>query len=95
MKGKEGEETDYYTESNALLSDVIMNYRTVISFGQKNIHFLLDKYDKLLEEPNKRGVKNAHLSGLLYGYSEFARFGFIAAVFYIGMVLVIKKGFDP
>jgi ABC-type multidrug transport system fused ATPase/permease subunit len=33
MKGKEGEDVDYYTESNALLSDVIMNYRTVISFG--------------------------------------------------------------
>jgi ATP-binding cassette subfamily B (MDR/TAP) protein 1 len=57
--------------------------------------FLLEKYDKLLEEPNKKGVTNAHLSGILYGYSEFARFGFIAAVFYIGMVLIVNKGYDP
>ena len=32
MKGE-----DPYLTSNALLSDVILNYRTVISFGEKNI----------------------------------------------------------
>ena len=29
--------TDSYEKSNALLSDLILNYRTVISFGQTNI----------------------------------------------------------
>jgi ABC-type multidrug transport system fused ATPase/permease subunit len=91
---KQGE-VDFYTASNALLSDIILNYRTVISFGEKNIHFLLDKYDVLLEEPNKMNVKNAHKSGFLYGYSEFSRFGFIAAVFYFGMLLIIKQGLTP
>ena len=32
---------DAYKESNALLSDVIMNYRTVISFGPRNIEYLM------------------------------------------------------
>ena len=35
---KEGNlEKDDYETSNALLSDVILNYRTVISFGQPNV----------------------------------------------------------
>jgi len=36
--------TDAYRDSNALLSDMILNYRTVIGFGEKNINYLLEKY---------------------------------------------------
>ena len=36
---------DYYKESNALLSDIIMNYRTIISFGEKNVDFLMGYYN--------------------------------------------------
>jgi hypothetical protein len=46
-----------------------MNYKTVISFGHKNIDFLMNKFDNLLEGPNKQGIKNAHLAGIFYGYS--------------------------
>lgn len=28
-------------EANALLSDLVLNYRTVISFGDKNVQFML------------------------------------------------------
>lgn len=35
---------DPYDASNALLSDVITNYRTVISFGQENIESIMEKY---------------------------------------------------
>ncbi len=41
-------QTDHYKQSNALLSDLIMNYRTVISFGPKNIEYLMSKYNNLL-----------------------------------------------
>lgn len=44
---------DAYQESNALLSDIIMNYRTVISLGEKNVDFILAKYHRLLEGPNR------------------------------------------
>jgi len=30
-------EADDYSKSNALLTDVILNYKTVISFGDKNV----------------------------------------------------------
>lgn len=35
---------DPYEESNALLNDVIMNYRTIMSFGENNIDVIIDKY---------------------------------------------------
>jgi hypothetical protein len=46
-----------------------MNYRTVIGFGEKNVEFLLQLFDNLLEEPNKAGIKTAHWSGFFFGYS--------------------------
>jgi hypothetical protein len=46
-----------------------MNYRSVISFGGKNVDFLLEKYFNLLDEPNKVSIKKAHCSGILYGFS--------------------------
>ena len=45
-------EDDPYNSSNALLSDIIMNYRTVIGFGEKNVDYLLTKFDALLDKPN-------------------------------------------
>lgn len=39
--GKTDSDIDYYKESNALLSDSIMNFRTVIAFGPKNISYLI------------------------------------------------------
>ncbi len=35
---------DEYRDSNALLSDIIINYKTVISFGEKNVEKILEKY---------------------------------------------------
>jgi hypothetical protein len=46
-----------------------MNYRTIISFGEKNVDFILKKYYKLLEGPNKQGIKRAHFAGVLFAYS--------------------------
>ena len=40
---------DPYKKSNALLSDILMNYRTVIGFGEKNVNYLLKNFDVLLE----------------------------------------------
>jgi hypothetical protein len=49
----QGKVDDAYRQSNALLSDIIMNYRTIISLGDKNVDFILEKYYCLLEEPNR------------------------------------------
>ena len=81
---------DHYRDSNALLSDIIMNYRTIISFGEKNVNFLMGHYNDLLEEPVYIGRKNAHIGGFLFGYSQFIRFAFVAFIFYIGAQFMIK-----
>jgi ABC-type multidrug transport system fused ATPase/permease subunit len=85
---------DPYAESNALLSDVILNYRTIISFGQVNIDFIMSKYEKLLEGPAKQRVANAHLAGLAFGYSLSIRFIYIGVIFYVGSTFIMKLHLD-
>jgi ABC-type multidrug transport system fused ATPase/permease subunit len=60
---------DPYLKANALLSDVILNYRTVISFGEKNIDSLISKFEKLLMEPATQRIRTAHVAGFFFGYS--------------------------
>jgi len=74
---------------------MLINYRTVISFGDKNVEFVMSRFDKLLEEPNKMGVRNAHLSGFWFGYSQCVRFFFIAFVFYIASIFIYDQGDKP
>ena len=77
-----------YEKSNALLSDVIINYRTVIGFGQKNVDGVVNKFEALLVEPARKKVRNAHFGGFFYGYSNCARMLFLGIVFYIASWVV-------
>lgn len=86
---------DPYAQSNALLSDIILNYRTVVSFGEKNIDQMLNKYDSLLYEPNLHTIKTAHKSGFFFGYSQCIRFIFTGIVFYISAVMIYTYFEDP
>ena len=81
---------DPYEASNALLSDLILNYRTVISFGQENVNKIMDKYESLLDGPARLRVRNAHLAGIAFGYSICIRFIYIGVVFYIGSEFIEK-----
>jgi ATP-binding cassette subfamily B (MDR/TAP) protein 1 len=78
--------------SNALLSDILMNYRTVIGFGEKNIDHLLSRFDALLEEPALKGIKSGHYGGLFFGYSQCIRFVFVGITFYIAALFVKDYG---
>ena len=85
---------DAYQESNALLSDIIMNYRTIISLGDKNVEYILERYYRLLEEPNRQGIKRAHFSGILFGYSQSIRFVFVALSFYFATLIIKDFGLE-
>jgi ATP-binding cassette, subfamily B (MDR/TAP), member 5 len=85
---------DPYQMSNALLSDILINYRTVIGFGEKNIDYLLEKFDALLEEPVNSGIRQAHYAGFFFGYSNCVRFLFIGIVFYIAAIFIRNYGDD-
>lgn len=86
---------DPYDKSNALLSDIITNYRTVISFGQDNVNEIMNKYEKLLIGPLKRRVCNAMLAGIAYGYSLCIRFIFVGIVFFIGSKFTVDYNLNP
>ena len=91
-KQDKSQEDDPYNTSNALLSDIIMNYRTVIGFGDKNVDYLLNKYDQLLTYPRTFGIKNAHISGFYFGYSQCIRFSFVGIVYYIAAIFINNYG---
>lgn len=77
-----------------MLSDLIINYRTIISFGDKSIDMILERYDTLLIAPKEAGIKKAHISGLFFGYSQSVRFAFVAFVFYVAAVFVNRYNLD-
>mmetsp|Transcript_9302 Transcript_9302/g.12649 ORF Transcript_9302/g.12649 Transcript_9302/m.12649 type:complete len:331 (+) Transcript_9302:868-1860(+) len=85
---RESSGVDEYAKANALLSDVIINYRTVISFGQKNIEGVVRRFEQYLVEPSRKKVRNAHFGGFFFGYSNCARMLFLGIVFYCGSWLV-------
>lgn len=69
--------------ANSLLNDIIINYRTVISFGEKNVQFILSRYATLLLGTHQANIRRAHISGLFFGYSQSIRFIYVAFIFYI------------
>lgn len=49
FNNKETDESNL--SAGAFLNDVVLNYRTVISLGHKNVEYILSRYDNLLEGP--------------------------------------------
>ncbi len=74
---------------------MIMNYRTVISFGDKNITTVMDKYESLLAFPNQIGVRNAHVAGFFFGYSQMIRFVFVSFVFWVASEFIFAYDENP
>ncbi|CDW72619.1 abc transporter [Stylonychia lemnae] len=93
--GKDSGVLDPYDKSNALVSDILINYKTVISFGPKNIDQLMQRYASFLEEPMKKGHKSSHLSGLMFGYFQAIRFFFFASNFYLSTIFIYDQNDDP
>jgi ABC-type transport system involved in Fe-S cluster assembly fused permease/ATPase subunit len=88
-------EADAYEKSNALLTDVILNFKTVISFGDKNVVQIIKKFESLLIEPSKRNIKNAHVAGIAFGYSQSSRMIYLGLVFWIASVVIRKWHYKP
>jgi ATP-binding cassette, subfamily B (MDR/TAP), member 1 len=52
-------------------------------------------YQALLEAPQKAIIKQSHVTGFIYGMSQFAIYGSISALFYAGAVLLKEYKEDP
>lgn len=55
----------------------------------------MEKYEKLLEEPVKRRIKNAHIAGVAFGYTMCVRLLYMGVVFFAGAQLVNKYELNP
>jgi len=53
------EADDPFAESNALLGDIVINYRTIMSFGEYNIDKILIQYEKMIEGADVNKTKNS------------------------------------
>jgi hypothetical protein len=77
-----------------LLSDIMQNYKIIMSFGSSNIDWVVDRYHGLLETPRRESTHKAMIVSAALGYSMFIRFVYAALVFYIGGVLAQSHGLD-
>ncbi len=55
----------------------------------------MNKFNQLLELPSKTGIKNAHIGGILFGYSQGIRFIFCGIVFYVAAIFINDYQDDP
>ena len=50
----------------------------------------MERYENLLTGPKANRVKQAHICGVAWGYSQAVRFFFVGGLFYIGSVLIVE-----
>ena len=91
-KGQKADES--HRQATSLLSNIIMNYRTVIGFGEKNVDYILDRYAEFLVFPTRAGIKKAHMGGLAFGYANSIRLVYIAFIFYMASIFVERFDLD-
>ena len=77
-------------KSNAVISDVIMNYKTIISLGQKNINQVIKKYDDLRVEQLEINLKKLQLAGAANGWACAGRITFVALAFILGNAITVR-----
>lgn len=76
--------------ADLVASDSIMNYRTVMAFGLNQQ--INSEFSKLIDGPFKASTKSAHVSGIVYGYSQFITNVSFATLFFFGTVFMLN---DP
>ena len=75
-----------YKDSSNLITEAMVNIRTVTSFGYDA--FVINQYEKKLEEPQMLGIKKGLVSGVLFGFSQFILFLIFGLLFFLGSVVV-------
>ena len=87
--GGKGDELDNYQKSNALLSDVIINYRTIISLGQKNVDSINDQFEKLLVDPMKNVISQSNKMGMYFALGTAGRMLYVCIMFAVSISWLI------
>ena len=75
-----------FKEANIIVSDSVTNYATVASFGREEL--IVNKFASKLSGPKLAGIKKAHLSGFVYGFSQFVQFAIYTVLFWSAAALL-------
>lgn len=75
-----------------LAGDAIMNYRTVLSFGEEEK--IVQLYQSLLMTGVSTSVGNLHKTGFALGFSQFMQNVVFAFLFWAGMKILINSNGD-
>ena len=67
-----------------------MNYKTVISFGQKNVDQVVEKYKNFCEEPLKRNLRKVFWAGGSAAWAASGRVTFVALSFSLGNIITVN-----
>ena len=81
-----------YKDSSSLITESMINIRTVTSFGYENM--ILNKYTDKLKIPYEIAVKKGNISGLLFGFSQFIMYLVFALIFYLGAIFIRDNNLD-
>ncbi|KAJ0968074.1 hypothetical protein J5N97_024991 [Dioscorea zingiberensis] len=88
LKGFGGNFSMAYLKANMLAAEAVSNMRTVTSFC------LEDKVVKLyaseLDSPAKHSLQRGHITGIVYGFSQFCLFSSYGLAMWYGSVLMAK-----
>lgn len=77
-----------YKEANILASDAIMNHKVIQSFGSADV--VTQAYSKYYEDSYGAAKRKAHISGFLYGMSQFVNNVTFCVAYYIGAYIIDK-----
>jgi ATP-binding cassette, subfamily B (MDR/TAP), member 1 len=72
-----------------------MNYKTVTAFGARNVTKIFEKFKQLNTGPYLQKIKNAHLAGIMFGYSQASRMIYMGLIYYLGSVVILKWKYNP
>ena len=89
--GSDPNKINDYEKANALLSDVVINYRTIISLGQDNVNTIQKRYEDLLVGPMDDIIKQANKAGLYYGLGVSGRTLYISIVFMLAIEFLVYR----
>ncbi|XP_055864045.1 ATP-dependent translocase ABCB1-like isoform X3 [Biomphalaria glabrata] len=93
LKANQERDSKLLEEAGKTASECVENIRTVQSLTREKYFF--DQYSHQLIKPHKENIKQAHVYGLSYAFSQGMIFFIYAGAFRFGAWLVANDGMDP
>ncbi|KAI0212572.1 ATP-dependent translocase ABCB1 [Lamellibrachia satsuma] len=90
MSGDTGTSQGLLEGAGKIATESMENIRTVASLS-KEAHFVKE-YQKLTDVPYKQSLKKAHLTGIVFSFSQALVYGVYAVAFYFGAWLIEHRG---